>query len=346
VVNHTFNLLGKEYFIDEKEFIMKLRKVAFCLAALSTSAISNIAYAQDLNLGEKYVVASVDASSYSFDLNRGIEKLKSIVMSAKADGADFVVFPELWLPGFLNGETATLGGHSLKDYINNSIIIGDDKWNEILEIAKDNQLYISFSFSEYKNKKLYMSQVLIDPQGELIGKRSKVRPSGGERSYFSDVNMDGNLDVYTTNLGKVGMLSCGEHLQPQMVYPMGAQGEDVHISAFPYSKFTKDNPLWWEDAELLKATNVYYAVSTGTWVIHSSVGSAYIINPMGQIVSKTDKYDNKDYTTYTIDKNQYIHKDIMTSNYSWGVHSMIGDSFKTGKEFDNEHQNLNEVIVD
>jgi hypothetical protein len=131
-----------------------------------------------------------------------------------------------------------------------------------------------------------------------------------------------------------------------MVYPMGSQGEDVHISAFPYTKFKNDNPLWWEDADLLKATNIYYAVSTGSWVIHSSVGAAYIINPLGQIVSKTDKYDSKDYTTYTIDKNKFHVKNNLTSNYSWGVHTLIGDNFKASKGFDEEHQNLHEFHVE
>lgn len=54
-----------------------------------------------------------------------------------------------------------------------------------------------------------MGQGLIDSAGNVVQVRQKLRPSGDERSIFSDGTID-QLVVHKTPFGRLGMLECWE----------------------------------------------------------------------------------------------------------------------------------------
>lgn len=169
----------------------------------------------------------------SFDLNGTVEYGIKLIEEAAANGANLIVFPELWFPGYFNphipkpmcvsvptnwfdqnnrypkgNDDAWIEEH-VADYIDNSLEIGSAQWNNLLAAAKDNSIYISLGFSEKTNTSIYMGLAIISKYGELLHHRQKLRPSGGERNIWSDGTIDG-IKAIDTPYGRWGVLECWE----------------------------------------------------------------------------------------------------------------------------------------
>lgn len=68
--------------------------------------------------------------------------------------------------------------------------------------------------SEKIGASLYMAQWLITPEGEVIIRRRKLKPTHVERAMFGDGD-GSDLLVQDTDIGHIGALCCWEHLQPR-----------------------------------------------------------------------------------------------------------------------------------
>lgn len=99
--------------------------------------------------------------------------------------------------------------HTLPMYIENSLTVGSDNWNRIIDGIKEAGIYTALAFSELRGDRIFMAQALVSPLGDILIHRHKLRPSGSERWFFSDGTTDG-LQVVTTSRGRVGLLECGE----------------------------------------------------------------------------------------------------------------------------------------
>ena len=97
----------------------------------------------------------------------------------------------------------------VESYINNSLVIGSSQWDTLLDAARANNMYLALGFSERTEDSIYMAQSLIDPLGNVLIHRQKLRPSGAERDLWSDGFIDG-LKVVSTPFGRIGMLDCWE----------------------------------------------------------------------------------------------------------------------------------------
>ncbi|AQX56140.1 nitrilase-related carbon-nitrogen hydrolase [Priestia flexa] len=307
-------------------------------------------------LNKPYKVAAVSASSESYNLQAGLEKANRIVEKAAKAGAILVVFPETWLPGFLNGNTVpeNISTFDFAAYIENSIEIGSEEWYQLTGIAKKHNVYLSMSYSRKESNYIFMGQTLIDPNGKAIDMRDKIRPSGddGERMFFSDVSAKENLIVHQTPLGRIGQLSCGEHFNPMMTFPMMAQTENVHIAAFPI--YTKEGKYWWEKAELdiqMSAAKHYvisYALEEHEcWVVEAAVNRSFIMNPEGYIVAKSEKGDGTEFCIAEIDPSGFkVQAYNSTEKYTWEALKTIQETYKGPREENIKHEKLNMVDIE
>ena len=79
---------------------------------------------------------------------------------------------------------------------------------------------------------LYNTNVVLSPQGELLGKHRKLVPTWGERAVWT--GGDGStLSVFPTRFGPLGTLNCGENLNTLARFALLAQGERIHVANFP-----------------------------------------------------------------------------------------------------------------
>ncbi|RDW78005.1 hypothetical protein BP5796_05857 [Coleophoma crateriformis] len=218
----------------------------------------------------------------TLDLNGTVSYGVELINQAATKGANLVVFPETWFPGYPKGnDNAWIAGH-IEDYISNSLEIGSENWNTLLSAAVSNGVYLALGFSEKTNSSIYMAQALIDPLGNVVLHRHKVRPSGGERDIWSDGTLDG-LEVITTPYGRWGLLECWEHYHPTMTFPMQAQLENLHIGSWPYQPdYNTSEALYWEAAENNMAASTIYAINGGATTLFTAIGYSAVISSTGE----------------------------------------------------------------
>jgi predicted amidohydrolase len=89
------------------------------------------------------------------------------------------------------------------------MVVGSSQWNKLLAAAREYHVWLSLGFMQRDGDHVYMAQALIDSSGAVIQLRQKLRPSGQERSVFSDGTID-QLQVFQTPFGRLGQLECWE----------------------------------------------------------------------------------------------------------------------------------------
>lgn len=100
----------------------------------------------------------------------------------------------------------------VEEYVQQSLVVDSEEWQALRDAARENEVFVSFGFSERDGRFIYMSQALFGPDGKVLINRRKLRPSGTERGLWSDGDV-GGLQVVDTEIGRIGMLQCWEHLR-------------------------------------------------------------------------------------------------------------------------------------
>jgi nitrilase len=186
-------------------------------------------------------VAVVQAAPVIMDLGETIIKLKELVREAAQKGAKLVVFPESFIPayprglnfGFVIGSRSKEGRKDWKRYYDNSLAIPSKECEIIAKIAKDNNVYLSLGVTEKDSTgntaTLYCTNVFISPEGKIIGKHRKLKPTGSERNIWGED--DGStLTVVDTPYGRMGSLICWENYMPLARAALYSKGVTLYIA--------------------------------------------------------------------------------------------------------------------
>lgn len=104
----------------------------------------------------------------------------------------------------------------------------------ICAAARNAHIAVVLGFSENDNNSLYISQCTISPQGKILMKRRKLKPTHMERTVFGDGGGESLRNVVDVEgVGRIGALSCWEHALPLVKCSSMAGREDVHVAAWP-----------------------------------------------------------------------------------------------------------------
>ena len=192
-------------------------------------------------------LAIVQAEPVMFDKDACLQKALSLLEEAAANGAELVVFPELFLPGYPYGMTFgyTVGSRSAdgradwKVYYDNSVLADGEEMQQLIAAAKRLGVYLSFGYSERDEltATLYNSNMLIAPDGLALNHR-KLKPTGAERLVWGDGNRD-YFPVMDTPWGRIGSLICWESYMLLARTALYEKGVTIYISPN-----TNDNPEW------------------------------------------------------------------------------------------------------
>lgn len=69
----------------------------------------------------------------------------------------------------------------------------------------------------------------FSPDGELIGKHGKLKPTGSERLIWGE-GVGSTLPVFSTEFGKIGGLICWENYMPLARMSMYGQGVEIYLA--------------------------------------------------------------------------------------------------------------------
>ncbi|HYD61562.1 MAG TPA: carbon-nitrogen hydrolase family protein [Noviherbaspirillum sp.] len=167
-----------------------------------------------------------------------VQKTLSLIDEAARNGAELVVFPESFIPGFPVWAAlwAPIYNHEwFKRMAENSILVDGPEMAAIAAAAKRHGVFVSLGFSESTRISvgcLWNSNVLIGDDGVILNHHRKLVPTFYEKMVWAPGDGHG-LRVVDTRIGKIGALICGENTNPLARYSLAAQGEQIHISAWP-----------------------------------------------------------------------------------------------------------------
>ena len=123
--------------------------------------------------------------------------------------------------------------HLSSIYIQNSLKVDSPQMSRIQQCAAENKIVVVLGYSENIHNSLYIGQAIIGSDGKILTTRKKIKATHMERTIFGDSPGDCLHSVVDTSVGRVGALSCWEHIQPLLKYHTYSQREQIHVAAWP-----------------------------------------------------------------------------------------------------------------
>lgn len=190
---------------------------------------------------DSVTLAIAQVSPVYLDKAASAQRAVAVIAEAAHGGADLVVFPETWLAGYpywTEGWDAPLDkwAETRVRFYDAAVVYDDDTCAQIGRAARKHRIHVVMGVNELDDssgsKTIYNTQLFFDRNGVLYGRHRKLMPTYIERVFWG--NGDGrDIQVYETDIGRVGGLICGEHLMPPIRGAMVSLGEDIHVAAFP-----------------------------------------------------------------------------------------------------------------
>ena len=174
------------------------------------------------NLANTCRIAVIQAAPVMFDKDKCLEKALKLIEECAENGAELIVFPELFIPGYPYGMTYgfTVGSRNArgrkdwKAYYDNSILARGREMEQLVKAAARHSAYLSIGYSERDpvTATLYNSNMMISPDGNALNHR-KLKPTGSERVIWGDADKE-FFPVLKTPWGPMGNLICWESYMP------------------------------------------------------------------------------------------------------------------------------------
>jgi nitrilase len=184
--------------------------------------------------------AAVQAEPVILDLDATVAKACDLIREAAQNGAKLVVFPEMFIPTYIDGSVwgrglAMFGSKRATSAFlrlwENSVEIGDASTERLRQAARENGVTVAMGLNEKTNgsRTLYNTILYIAEDGAILGKHRKLVPTHHERMVhgFGDGS---TLKVFETAAGRIGGLICWENWMPLARYALYAQGEQIHLA--------------------------------------------------------------------------------------------------------------------
>jgi nitrilase len=165
-------------------------------------------------------VAVVQSGPVLFNRQATLEKSIQLIHETGAQKAQLVLFPEAFIPayprglsfGMVVGSRSPEGRELWQRYWENYLAMG--------VIERDTQ---------FSGGTLYCTLLYFGPDGQILGKHRKLKPTGAERLIWGEG--DGStLPVFPTQLGKIGGLICWENYMPLARMAMYSKGVELYLA--------------------------------------------------------------------------------------------------------------------
>ena len=185
---------------------------------------------------------------------------------AQRNGANFIVFPETFIPYYPYFSFISPPVKQGKEHLvlyEQAVEVPSEETQLISKKCKELELVAVVGINERDHGSLYNTQLFFDADGTLLLKRRKITPSYHERMIWGQGDGAG-LKVVATNCGRVGGLACWEHYNPLARYALMTQHEEIHAAQFPGSMV---GPIF---SEQIEVTMRHHALESGCFVVNAT----------------------------------------------------------------------------
>ena len=186
-------------------------------------------------------VAVVQAAPVLFNREATVKKTCDLIDEAASKGARVILFPEAFIPAYPRGLTfgtvvgsrTEEGRYTWQRYWENAIDVPGVDTEIIGEAVKKASAYVAIGVIErdstFSGGTLYCTLLYFSPDGILLGKHRKLKPTAAERLIWGEG--DGStLPVFNTPYGVIGGLICWENYMPLARMAMYGKGVEIYIA--------------------------------------------------------------------------------------------------------------------
>ena len=180
------------------------------------------------------VVAALQIGSDQAGKAATLDRVLAFEDRIVASGTRLVVMPEALLGGYPKGETfgARLGyrmpegREAFARYYENAVDLDGPELAELAGLARRTGATVVAGVIERSGSSLYCTAVFVTPEGGLVAKHRKLKPTGTERLIWAEG--DGStLPVLASPAGRIGAAICWENHMPPFRAAMYAKGVEV-----------------------------------------------------------------------------------------------------------------------
>ncbi|GAP20993.1 carbon-nitrogen hydrolase family protein [Leptolinea tardivitalis] len=189
--------------------------------------------------------AVIQASPVLFNRDSTVEKACTLIHEASSQGAQLILLPESFIPAYPRGLSfgAVVGRRSeqgrdlYKRYWENSVDVPGPVTDILGEAVRTANVYLGIGITERDKGSLYCTLLYFGPDGRLLGKHRKVKPTASERLIWGED--DGStLTAVPTEIGCIGGLICWENYMPLARMAMYSKGVQIYLAPTADSRDT------------------------------------------------------------------------------------------------------------
>jgi aliphatic nitrilase len=185
-------------------------------------------------------LAAVQASSVFLNREGSVEKAARLIRQAGHAGADIIGFPEGFIPAHpiwfhfqpASGRQAMALSRRLFE---NSLVIPSPETSALAAACREGRITAVIGVCEKEpgtTGTMYNTLLVIDREGTIVGRHRKLMPTLGERIVHAYGGGD-TMSAFSTHIGPVGALACGENANPLTAFVLALQSVVVHVAAWP-----------------------------------------------------------------------------------------------------------------
>ena len=137
-------------------------------------------------------IAAIQASPVFMNRESTAEKAYQLIKEAAKNGAKLAVFPETFIPTYPDwiwfvppGQIQQLYG----ELLDQAVSIPSPTTDKLCQAAQDAGIYVSIGVNERNDNasggSLFNTNILIDPEGSLLGRHQKLVPTVSERTVWA-----------------------------------------------------------------------------------------------------------------------------------------------------------------
>lgn len=250
-------------------------------------------------------VGVAQVGSVLFDVPATLERMEGMVDRARAEGVEFLVFPEAFVGGYPKGAEfgATVGTRTDQGrdefgrYYASSISVPGPETARIGEMARTLGGWLVVGSIERDGGTLYCTALYFDDTGDLVGKHRKLMPTASERLIwgFGDGS---TIAVHDSPHGRFGAAICWENYMPVFRASMIADGLDLWCAPT-----VDDRDIWQVSMRHLAYEGRCFVLSACQYMTRADApadyrcwqgddpdtvlirGGSVIVSPMGEVLA-------------------------------------------------------------
>jgi predicted amidohydrolase len=182
-------------------------------------------------------VAAAHVAPVFMDPGKSAAKAAEWIAKAAAQGAQLIVFPEVFLPGFpywINLYSPLVQVEMNLRYQAASMDVDGPEIALIREAAAAHGIAVVMGISERPagQHTCFNSAVFLDRDGTLLGVHRKLKPTYAERYIWGEGD-GSSLSVFGSTVGRIGGLACWEHTMNLARQSLIEDGEQIHAALWP-----------------------------------------------------------------------------------------------------------------